>query len=175
MKLLVKEWDKQIQTFGCTSSFLPSGGRNALSGGTDPPTPKGGWWPMTEAEAFPEKNGGKQRAERVFGLFLGELKGRWEHLRNLEIFWAFSMIIYWSIGVGFCKFTCMKSTGRDNDFWICVSIKDRADRSNQTSWWCGFERIQIWRHKQCVPSKQPLVAFNLDLEERNHCFIVNSL
>jgi len=47
-----------------------------LSGGTDPPTPKGGWWPMTEAETFPEKNGGKQRAERVFGLFLGELKGR---------------------------------------------------------------------------------------------------
>lgn len=56
-----------------------------------------------------------------------------------------------------------------------VCLKDRADRSNQTSWWCGFERIQIWRHKQCVPSKQPLVAFNLDLEERNHCFIVNSL
>lgn len=37
------------------------------AGGTDPPTPKGGWWPMTEAEAFPEKNGGKQRAERFGG------------------------------------------------------------------------------------------------------------
>eukprot|EP00434_Breviolum_minutum_P034279 symbB.v1.2.030333.t1/scaffold3349.1/size58708/1 len=48
-----------------TQSGLRS--NSGLSGGPDPPTPKGGWWPMTEAEAFPEKkNGGKQRAERIF-------------------------------------------------------------------------------------------------------------
>jgi len=32
-----------------TQSGLRS--NSGLSGGTDPPTPKGGWWPMTEAEA----------------------------------------------------------------------------------------------------------------------------
>ena len=108
--------------------------------------------------------------------FFGELKGRWENLRNFGRYsehfpwlfigvleWDFASLLVWNPLAGTMIFE-----------YVC--LKDRADRSNQTSWWCGFERIQIWRHKQCVPSKQhSLVAFNLDLEEGDHCFIVNSL
>lgn len=72
---------------------------------------------MTVAEAWDPMK--KQRERERFGcrvFFFGERK-----VRNIEKFGDILSIfiiiyIYWSIGGGFCKFTCMKSTGRANDF-----------------------------------------------------------
>ena len=116
----------------------------------------------TGRESFWAFFGRTERKVRTFEKF-----GRYsEHFPWLFIGvleWDFASLLVWNPLAGTMIFE-----------YVC--LKDRADRSNQTSWWCGFERIQIWRHKQCVPSKQhSLVAFNLDLEEGDHCFIVNSL
>ena len=147
MKLLVKEWDKQIQTLGCTSSFLPSRWLSCAvrrHGSTNTQR-----WLVAHdgSRSFSRKKRRETTGREIWWprFFFGELKGRWEHLRNFGRYsehfpwlfigvleWDFASLLVWNPLAGTMIFE-----------YVC--LKDRADRSNQTSWWCGFERIQIWR------------------------------